>query len=333
VISLKKFLSQNPETDQALLNAVSLLVEGIGQHAVEGGAADGVRFREGMKALSDALGEDSTPAEIVEHAQLAISKLEEHNRRAGMYHRLQHAELQNMVKMLAATVGAVTAAGNSNLQTLGEIENQVAKASELDDVRTIKSKLADCLMEIRKEAERQQKATGETITRLSQGLEKARQQALGVTGAIQDNITGLPLRQEAEAVLAQAGHSTSQAFAAVMVLDRLPHLNVRFGREVGDEVLVAYTRMLQKQLSREDRLFRWGGPALLAVLPRRDTLEQVRREFGRLMENKLEHSIQTSSRSTLVLIGARWTLIPMMAAPRLMYQKIDAFAAIPSAQG
>ena len=90
--------------------------------------------------------------------------------------------------------------------------------------------------------------------------------------------------------------------------------------------------MVQKQLATDDRLFRWGGPALLALLPRTDNIEIVRSEVGRIMATRLEHTIETPSRSMLVPIAARWTLFPMMAAPRLMFQKIDAFAAMPASR-
>ena len=77
------------------------------------------------------------------------------------------------------------------------------------------------------------------------------------------------------------------------------------------------------------RHFVWTA-AFVALLARPGSLERVRSELGRIMEAKLEHSIETSHRSVLVPIAARWTLFPMMAAPRLIYQKIDTFAAIPT---
>jgi len=202
--------------------------------------------------------------------------------------------------------------------------------SELEDVRIMKVRLSDCLADIRTEAERQEMQMGETIEQLSQGLDQARRGLAGVEE--KDAVTGLPGRSEAEAVLAQAGRAGPQAYAAVMVLDRLQTLNARFGRQAGDEVLMEFAGMVQRQLDPNDRLYRWSGPALLAFLPRAESLEMVRNEIGRIMETRLEHSIQTPSRDILVPIAARWTVFPMMAAPRLFYQKIDTFAAQPTAR-
>jgi GGDEF domain-containing protein len=104
---------------------------------------------------------------------------------------------------------------------------------------------------------------------------------------------------------------------------------MRFGQEAGDEILVKFVHTVRDKLQTGDRLFRWSGPTFLALLPRSDGLERTRGEIGRLMEARLEHTIQTPSRSMMVPVTARWTVFPMMAAPRLFYQRIDNFAAKP----
>jgi diguanylate cyclase (GGDEF)-like protein len=306
-------------------------VEGIDQHAAAGDADDGARFRETIRELSAGLEEGVSPSELLVRAGSVLNGFEDYNHRTIKRQRLQTEELQNMVTMLASTMKAVSSASDSSVNILGDIEKRITIVSELDDVRIIKAKLSACLIEIRKEAERQQKETGETIEQLSYELNRARNSAPSPPAKDgQDPITGLPLRQEGEQALAQAGRTGARAYVAVLVLDRLQLLNQRFGREAGDEILVTFTRMVQKQLVSEDQLFRWGGPALVALLSRGESLESVRSEVGRIMTTRLEHTIRTPSRSIMVPIAARWTLFPMMAAARLVYQKIDVFAAAPA---
>jgi GGDEF domain-containing protein len=318
VISIKKFLLSS-ETDQTLMHVVRILIQGIGACAVGGEAEDCARFRDSVQEVSNALAGEVPPAELLVHAGSVLQALEDHTRRAMRHQHLQNLELQNMVKMLTTTVGVVSSVSNANVVRLSEIEKQVAVASQLDDVRIIKTKLADCLADIRTEADRQRKETEQIIEQLSQRVDQARQPAT-------DPVTGLAFRAQAEAVFARSDPGR-QTYVAVMVLDRLPILNARFGREEGNKILAEYARTILGRLSPGDELFRWDGPALVALLPRQKSLLHVRIEFAHMIGIKLEHTIQLPSRSILLPIEARWSIFPMMAAPRLLYQKIDGFAA------
>jgi hypothetical protein len=204
------------------MHVVRILVQGIGVHAVVGEADDHARFQESIQEVSDALMDQISPAELLVHGASVLNTLEAHTCRTTSGMQFQTVELQNMVKMLTSAVGVVSAVSNVNISRLSEIDNQVAAASKLDDVRMIKAKLSDCLVDIRKEFERQQKETGETIRQLTQCLEEARKHSRNLLEtATKDPVTGLPLRPEAEAALAEPGLAGSQAYAAVLVLDRL----------------------------------------------------------------------------------------------------------------
>ena len=113
-----------------------------------------------------------------------------------------------------------------------------------------------------------------------------------------------------------------------MVLDRFEGLNLRFGREAGDEILNVFTQTVREHLTAEDRLFRWGAPAFLALLRRPGGLECVRSEVGHILETLSEHTIQTASRKIRVPIAPRWALFPAVGAASLLFEKIDAFAGI-----
>lgn len=330
MISIKRYLAQEAKPDRALVHVVRILVQGIGEHALAGEAEDSARFRQNIRDISAAISDEIESDELLTHVGEVLKALEDYNRHTAWYHRFQTTELQNMVKMLTSAVGTISAASKANVRILGDIERQVAVISELDDVRTMKAKLSHCLTDIRKEAERQQIETGATIQELRRRLDQGRKPPGDEPVDAKDAVTGLPLRPEAEASLIASDSSGSRTYAAVMVLDRLQLLNARFGRQAGDEILVAFTRMVQSHLSADDRLFRWDGPVLLALLRRPGSPEQVRREIEEAMESRLEHTIQTESRSVLIPLTARWSLFPMTAEPGLMFQKIDDFAASPA---
>jgi GGDEF domain-containing protein len=330
VISLKHFLSQNTEHDRTTLHVVRLLVEGIGKHTVAGDADDRERFRGKITEISAALTDAIAAEDLLVRIGSVLSEFELYNHRTAKQRHLQNAEMQNVVKMLTSALASISTTSKANVSKLSDIEKYVAFASELDDVRLIKGKLSECLLDIQQEANRQRSETEETIQELRLGLDRIRLASANVPdSAHSDLITGLPLRPEAETALADAGRSGAGHFVAVMVLERMPSLNARFGRVAVDEILSTFSQMVNKRLTPQDRLFRWGGPALVALLSGRNSLEIARSEFARIMETKLEHTMQTASRSVLIPISAKWCLYPMMVAPRLLVQKIDEFAARP----
>jgi diguanylate cyclase (GGDEF)-like protein len=313
------------------MHVVRLLVQGIGQHSAAGDGEENTSFREKMKDASDALIDTVNPSDLLVRSGWVLNELEQHTRRGDRVHRLQNTELQNMVKMMASALSNISATSKVNISKLSDIAKNVGVASELNDVRLIKSKLSECLIDIQEEAKRQETEIAETIQELREGLDRVREEpALAGHARTADTVTGLPCRPDAEGAIAEAARSTAISFVAVMVLERLQVLNARFGREAGDEILAAYAQMVKKSLTPQDRLFRWGGPALIALLPRQRSLQLVRSEFTHIMETRLEHNIQTPSRSVLIPVSAKWCLYPMMAAPRLLVQKIDEFAAGPA---
>lgn len=331
VISIRKFLTQNTESEQALVRVVHLLLEVIDKQAAAGDSEESARFHETIGSFSATLDESTDYAALLVQAGAVVKAIEEYAHFSAKQHRQKTVELQLMVKMMAATLRTIAASGSAQIHALGDIERRVTTASQLDDVRLIKTALYECLTGIRQESERQQRDTAETIEQLNQGLDEAKNRIGAVpTVETQDEITGLPGRPGAEAALVKAGQGGPPAYAAVMVLDRLQPLNARFGRDVGDGVLAMFADFVRKSLRPEDRLFRWGGPTLLVLLHRPDDLDCVRNEVARMMATRLEHTIQMPSRSLLVPVSARWTVFPAMAATRLICQRIDAFTAAPA---
>ncbi|MBZ5577160.1 MAG: response regulator [Acidobacteriia bacterium] len=141
-----------------------------------------------------------------------------------------------------------------------------------------------------------------------------------------DPVTGLPGRAQAEAALSALCQGEKPAYLAVLVLDSLPSVSARFGRRAGDALLRAYGSFIAEVLAPEDRLFRWSGPALVALLPRLDDVDRVRGDFRTLLDQrKFQHAVRTSTRSIPLTASPRWTLLPAMESARGFIEKIDTF--------
>lgn len=89
-----------------------------------------------------------------------------------------------------------------------------------------------------------------------------------------DNLTGLPNRHIFKEHLTHSlkravrlGYSLS---LLLMDIDHLKDVNLRFGFEIGDEVLVEVANTLQSSVREIDMPARWGGEELVAVLHETD---------------------------------------------------------------
>jgi hypothetical protein len=55
-------------------------------------------------------------------------------------------------------------------------------------------------------------------------------------------------------------------------------------------------------------------------------IETLREEFRYSVEQKLECTVRTATRSVRLPVTARWTLFPTMASSRLPIHRVDSFA-------
>ena len=319
VISIKRLLGPEAQGASHPLRVAQILARGIGLHAVEGDPSEFRAFRTAMDQFSDSLGEAVTEAAALVTVSDTLRALERHNRGAENYLHAGGNDLRAMVKMLTTAIGEFSSAGDENVKNLRQIENSVASASQSQDVRAIRAHLATCLMEIRKETERQKAATQSVVNRLQEDLESARTESI-------DPATGLPPRSKAVEYIYETCKTQSPAFAACLTIDCLQRVNATYGSEIGDQIIRYFAGQLQRNLPEGDRLFRWTGACLLAVAPRSSSLQTVTGEFVRLMERKLEYTVQTATRSVLLPINARWAVYAFTPSAQELIVQIDGFA-------
>lgn len=84
-----------------------------------------------------------------------------------------------------------------------------------------------------------------------------------------DPLTGLPNRKQLTGWLTEALTSSRRSVSRVAVLmlelDDFQFFNTTYGHEVGDGLMVAVTRQIQKELGPNDRLVRYGGPSFVII--------------------------------------------------------------------
>jgi diguanylate cyclase (GGDEF)-like protein len=299
-----------------MLPAVRLLLEGISRHSVKGDVEEFRKFRSQIQHVLQPLDEDRLPHEVYDAADQAVGILKDYGHRTTKRLGQQGIELHAVIKMLLDTFRDLSIAGPEKMRQLQDLGVALAANSDSDKLAQCKVKLAECLKKIQQEAERfRSDAEGRRI----------------FGDARKDHLTGLENREVAEAALAKACVAETPGCAVIIIIDRIAVYNVRFGRAVGDKVLQFFADYLVQSLPFEGPPFRWSGPAVLMLRP--GTAEQAAPIIRRVLEQRIEYEVELSARTILLPIAARWEVVPMMADPRLVVNKIDSIVAFQGVPG
>ncbi|MBV8731113.1 MAG: GGDEF domain-containing protein [Acidobacteriia bacterium] len=240
-----------------------------------------------------------------------------------------HKQRGALFRMLVSAIRDLSAASEASLQALEVLELEMANALELEDLERVKPKLAECLERIRQESAHRAPVWTEVpnAAEAQPPGDSFETPNAALPPRILDSVTGLPERRAAEAAIEQAFRSQTPLNVAIMVIDSLRAINMRFGRTTGDALLEVFRDHVAKALSPEDELFRWTGPALVALV-RNPTAA-----FSKVMEQKFEHTVQTPSRAIHLSPAKRWRMVASTMVPEALIEKIDTFINNPSARG
>lgn len=290
-------------------------MEGISRHSVKGDVEEFRKFRSQMQHILESLDEDRSPHEVYDSAEHAVGLLKDHGHHTTKHLGQQSIELHAVIKMLFDTFRELAIAGPEKMLRLQELGGALVSTSDGEKLAQCKLKLAECLDEIRQEAERFKNVGGRTVS----------------GDARKDRLTGLESREVAEVALAKACAAKTPGCAIVIIIDRIAVYNVRFGRAVGDKVLQFFADYLVQSLPMEGQPFRWSGPAVLMLRP--GTAEQATSIVRRVLEQPVEYEVELAERTILLPIAARWEVVPLMSDPRLVVNKIDSIVAFHGVPG
>jgi GGDEF domain-containing protein len=303
VASVKNHLPPSVPVEPAAFPVIRLLLQGIATQAPKDDLADYRQFRARIQKISDSLEDVQSLPEMVLNAGSAVTSLRDYMQRTDKRQQQQTSEFRAIIQLLMDTLEDLSIALPERMQQLKQIARQLASATEAEELRGGKLQLSDCLAEVRKEAERQL--------------------ADGRGDTVKDSITALETRPAAEAALVQACASEVPCCAIILLVERIPLYNRRYGREAGDQVLRFFAEFVKRSFGGEAVLFRWSGPALLLVM--QGPMDKIQADVRKHIEPQLRCDLEIGSRNILLPVDVCWSVFSMMVDPRLLINKIDAF--------
>jgi GGDEF domain-containing protein len=314
IISLKRYLNAN--SDHApLRQIISLLIARMGSSAVEGDVAECAAFRVDMKLIADGLDPDLPAGSLLIQAETALQALAIHNKRIESLLASQGNEVSHILGMLQDTVINIAGENTRSAKRLREITVELEQSGAITDLRVLKGRLTECLKGLREETLQQKADAAATVQKLQMTIERSQSGAGAVAkpGNRSDPVTGLLCRDDALIAMQTAIDGGARQYAVAMVVNRVQMINVRFGHEVGDRMLVGFKEHVEKQLLPAGQLFRWAGPALVAIIERPEPIGNVRVQVKRMLDSKIEVMYTGEGRSVLIPISAGWSALPLIS--------------------
>jgi GGDEF domain-containing protein len=327
VLGMKRYL-RNSGNENTLWESFAPIIEKLGQSAVECDPQELASLRTEIGAIHEALTPDLPDENALVLAKSAVQALEVYNKRITRTVSKQTSEFQAIVKMLQLGLLAIAGEKSDSFQALTKIGEEMDCGTGFKDLQSLRLRLSQCLSGLRTEIEREKSASNAVIEKLQIEIERVHASGGESRHRSVDLPTGLRCQEDCIAAIEGAIDKGTRHYAAVMVVNRVQPVNARFGRDAGDWMLSRFKHHVETRLlTSGDRLFRWTGPAMVAILERPQPIDHVRALVKRALETLIDETYEVAGRSILIPISAAWSVFMITPAPDASEKQIQAFIA------
>ena len=332
MVSIKQYLN-GTSLEISLRQAVALLVRKIGECAVEDEPDELDNFRREISGVHDALTPDLPAENLLILAGSAAETLEAYNRQVSRAIVRRDSAYQAIIRMFQDGLEKIASGDPESLQNLRSINGEWESGAGFRNPPSLKPRLSTCLDAILDGFAREKAASKALIEKLRIQVESLRpaaaasslRQVDGATG--QPHRTGLLPQKDCTAAIVEAIERGTRHYAVVMVVNRFHPISVRLGSEAGDWMLARFGEFVENQLQPSDRMFRWSGAAVVAILERQQSFDQVRVVVRRMLDNPLQETWDSAGRSVLIPLSAVWSVIMLNSTAEATEKRIQDFAA------
>jgi len=314
----KRFLAKSEE-EAAYRRVIRMLLDGVSVNAISLNDDARRNFRKRIGEIRQELAVETTVVTLLVNAGAAVATIREFSRETSRLLKVHSAEMQDMIAMLARAVVELGGVGESAVARLRKLGDELENATEVDDVSSLKARLRECLGAIRTEAKQQEADSDRMIQGLHQEI--SRKQGL-------DPVTDLPGEAAAQTQFMAAIHEGGPKHAAVFVLVSSRLINLRFGRVAGNEAIRLLKQFLAERLNSGDIMFRWPGPAIVALLAGTEPFERVRDRLNSFLVDKpVDEGADANGQADSIPLSIAWSAFPLSMPLAVANRQIHDFIA------
>jgi GGDEF domain-containing protein len=292
---------------------------------------DGALLQQNLMATLVGLQGDPADDVVRKLGHEAIAELERHNKMTQQATAQTLGELRDTISALSEGLRTLTGKSEvaSHVEALQQIVTTATSATELEAGRAQVEELIQLIgRKERDRTSRQEEFVRELQERIEQ-LEEAKNRTgadaareLAIHAPTMDMLTGVPNGVAAREAILNAQATDRPPHLAVMHIQSLDVLNARFGQRIGDQIVLTCCQHLASNLCREnDRIFRWRGPAFVALLDRDDSPAGVGREVSHVCNAIASSFFGEPHRS--ILIPVKMASITIALESRLITDVFD----------
>jgi GGDEF domain-containing protein len=230
-----------------------------------------------------------------------------------------NSQMSSMVAMLTQTLAEVSGHSDASVSRLHEIEQQIERASALDNIRALRESLEVCLTSVKEAVVQQRKSTESTVERLREHIKRAPQTPVEVAPP------GPP-----GSSLGLSGEAPGE-YVAAFKLQRADHILIRFGEGARDQMLAFIGEGLKAVQGPNDRLMRWKGPTFVMFLNSVENIQGVRRRLSAAVAKIGQSYIEVGKNAALLAVGVDWIVFPQAQYSSLdiLFAEVDLFLGVP----
>ena len=260
-------------------------------------------------ALHSAWSESDRVAECPDFTARALELAERENKQTLESSRRQAADMQSILTMLNDTLVGFATGSERNVERLHRVQESLTKASQLDDIVSLKATLGDMLRMVREETRREREESTKAVAKLQDRFVWARE-------TIRRQAPGLPGREaalEAVDMLRQGPNAVDLAVVAAH-LERIQALSGRFSPAVSEEAIVAFAHNEASE-AYEGHVYRWAPDTILWVMKIPTDVERLRASLADRLRQPHEYQGVANGRKVLFLLPVRWMCATLAEQP------------------
>ena len=269
---LKERLDKVEEMNSACQTAIQTLLVLLKNFALDLDELKSTEFRNEVTAFGDQLPELDGSKQIQRVTQKRTKQFETYIQRQNTYLHDRESELRNVITLLSNAMALLNRENSAYHQKILDQGSNFERIIALDDLRKIKSSIAEEVRQLTTMVEQKKQAESQQINNLSGQVETLREELEKTRDETRrDPLTGIFNRRALDEYLTSLiddNRLRRKSFSVLMLdIDNFKAVNDNHGHLVGDQVINAMAGACVDVLREDDFVARFGGEEFVAVMP------------------------------------------------------------------